>query len=250
MIRAAARDFDFPEPPTTVHDLTQAEAYLRRLIAHVDDRDWARGFELRVGAKQADWTPDQVKAFADHNMARPMRDTDKHLKPLSAFRVERLRLEPPIDDACVRTFADATLAMMVSTIVNRRRPAGGDAAVPITVCGILATGWLLCAPDVSREDRIVLVTAMARAEPLYGWIVGADMFVHSIDGTTSVSTTRDAVGVHFGTRTTRGFLRRMYTFVEGRAVFAEPASDLFNEITQVTDPYAFVFAPPTKGPPS
>lgn len=242
LIRAAAIDFGFPEPPSVVTNTAEAEGYLARLIAHVESRDLARGFELRVGVKQADWTPDQVKAFRDSLDSRPRRDIERDLKPLSAFRVERLRLDRAIDDACLRAFVDAHLALLVG-----RRQANGAEELPIIACGILSTGWLLCA-EVARADRIGFVTTMARTEPLYGWIVAADMFIHVADVGEGKASKEDVIGVHYGTRTSRGFRSRRYAVVNGRGVFEPERQELFGEDgARVEDPYAFVFMPPTKG---
>ena len=245
MIEAAATDFDYPPPPSSVQSVAAAGVYLRQLIAHVESRDLARGFELRVAAKQADWTPDQVQAFAEHMRARPRRDPDQFRKPFNAFKVATLKVTPPIDDAALRSFVDATMQHMIN--LRLAEPAG---AIPLLVGGLTTNAELLTT-TVDRDDRIPFITLLARTQPLFGWFVASDMFIHSINvGDHKSATKQDAIGVHFGTRTSRGFLVRPYAVVDGAVQLQPVREDLFTVAgANIDDPYAFVFQPPTTGTP-
>jgi len=244
LIEAAARDFKFREPPP-VSTVDEAGAYLHELIGHVESRDLARGFELRVGCKQADWTPDMVDAFAKSMMGRPRRDPDRFTKPFSVYEVALVTMPAPVDDAALRLVVDATLQSMIDLRVQ-----GPAAELPLLVGGLLTTGELITT-TVDRDDRIAFVTAMARNKPLYGWFVASDMFIHAINtGDTKSASKQDAIGIHFGTRTVRGFLVQPYN-IRGGAVHLLPRrEDFFQVAGKVEDPYAFIFAPPTSGVPS
>jgi hypothetical protein len=245
LIDAAARDFAFAVRPSTVTNTAEAAAYLQTLIAHVDSHDLARGFELRVGTKQSEWTPDMVDAFKRWMTERPRRDPDQFAQPFNVFKVASLKVPPPIDDATLRRFVDNTLEYFVGM-----RTAAPTTELPLLVGGLLSTAELLTT-TVDRADRIPFITAMARTKPLYGWFVASDMFIHSINvGETKSASKQDVIGIHFGTRTVRGFLVQPYNVVGGRVEWLPVREDLFQKGAQVDDPYAFVFAPATTGAPS
>src|SRR5262245_16559859 len=63
-IRAAAITYDFRGKRPGESD----KRYRDAVIAHVETRDMARAHELRVGKRQADWTPAEAQAFADRMM--------------------------------------------------------------------------------------------------------------------------------------------------------------------------------------
>lgn len=249
IIEAAAKDFGYDPPPATAKTEAEAERYLKGLIAHVESRDLARGFELRVGERQPNWTPDMVEAFQRSMSDRPRRDPDKFRKPFNAFHVATVKVSPPIDDAALRRFVDSTMQHLINL-----RLASATATLPLLVAGLTTTGELLSS-SVDRDDRIPFVTMLARTQPLYGWLVASDMFIHAINvGEVKSASKQDAIGVHFGTRTMRGFLVRPYDVVDGVVQLQPQREDWFDVQRRgdggIEDPYAFVFAPPTSGQPS
>lgn len=190
LIEAAAHDFQFRPP----EGKDEAKAYLLALIEHVESRDLARGFELRVGTKQADWTPEMVDSFKASMTRRPRRDPERFRKPFNIFKIATVKVEPPIDDATLRRFVDGTLQHMIN--LRTEAPA---AELPLLVGGLTTDAELLTT-TVARADRIAFITAMARHEPLFGWFVASDMFIHSIEmGEVKRASKQDVIGIHFGT---------------------------------------------------
>ncbi len=252
MIMAAAIKYNFRQPT----DPTPAgvAAYVRDLIAHVNSRDWAAAHELRIGKPQAEWTPDDANGFA--RLLKGKTRTDHELDPgVHRFQGFDFGDGFPVTEACLRELANDSLTDLMDM---RRKDATKE--LPILAVVLLTTGGArLLLPG--SNDRIGLLKHLARTEPVFGFALTFDSWMHELtvaDTEKDLSPTswqtdqrrigkatkRDALVQHIITRDLRLIRRRTYGFEGTRAVFDEPAPpdiDVRVQGPTVDDPYAELF---------
>jgi len=106
----------------------------------------------------------------------------------------------------------------------------------------------------SSDDRIAVVKALARTQPVFGFAITFDAWAHQI--TVGLRAQKvDNLVQHVITRDLRLIKRRPYRVADGRAVFDDPPPadlDGRGEGPHLDDPYAeiFVTVPPSTGAPS
>jgi hypothetical protein len=214
--------------------------YMAALIAHVADRDLAMAHELRVGRRQAEWTPDDVAQFRELMLAthRPPRET---LGPRTSLMVMDAGYTDPTDDAL-----DALAEAGLVAYVERKTEAPTDTP-PIMATVLLATGQVLIT-QADRGDRVAILKTVARELPVFGFFLCCDVFIHEIPvaGEPGTGQKREALVLHLGTRERRVMMVRPYQVIAGRAVFADPPPPNIDKRDPgtVVDPYATVFAAP------
>lgn len=220
-------------------------AYAAAVIAHVHSRDYAAAHELRLNKPQADWTPADVDGFVAHLTGLPgARDTftPGDFQMLPGLTIGQF----PVTEAAVMEIAGKGLEAMMEM---RRADPTRELAIIGSV--LLMNGDLLTLP-LPRGDRIAWLKHLARTEPVFGFVLAADVFIHAIS-VDKVATKRDALLVHLGTRDLRVMKRRPYQVVNGRVEFEHPPPpdvDVRDPTVTVNDPYAsiFVSVPPSRTP--
>jgi hypothetical protein len=110
---------------------------------------------------------------------------------------------------------------------------------------LLVTGAKLTTV-VNSNDRIAAIKGLAKSQPVFGYAVTADAWMHSISKDTHVATKHDVILTQTGTRTMRHMLRHPYAVVNGVARFDDLIDlDLRDPSTfeggEMEDPYADVF---------
>ena len=222
--------------------------YLGDLLHHVESRDFAAAHELRVGRRQADWTPADVQAFHDH-MSRRQHGPLEDLPP-GTFVAAALELGPvEVSPAGLLEYATEWLDTVVG--MRTRRPTG---ELLIVASVVLLNGRAL-ATQVGRAERVAVVKALARSQPVFGFVVVCDVFIHGIDTVHGQASKQDAILCHVGTREMRIMKIRPYALEHGKAVFVDPPPPDVDKATEaglIQDPYAgiFVSVPTPTGRPS
>lgn len=220
-------------------------AYLRALIQHVAQHDYAAAHELRVGKPQAEWTPADVTSF-EASMRRR--------QPKTEFAADET--PPVIQGLAISGFAVTEASLLdlartgLETMMQRRRDHPHD-NLPIFVSVLLEHGEWLTTPATS-DDRIAVIKHLARSLPVFGFFVVFDAFIHQITVNQSAGKV-DAILGQLGTRDRRLLLRRPYHLVGGVAVFDDPPPadvDVRADPFRADDPYAeiFVSTPPVRRP--
>jgi hypothetical protein len=238
LLQAAAKKYEFPAPTTA--DLANPEAYERALIAHVHKRDYAAAHELRIGKVQADWTPAEVDGF--ERLLRGMPRAAHELDPgVHAFHGLDFGDGFPVTVACLTELASDTLQALVA--MRRESP---TKQLPIFAVVLLTTGQArLLTP--SSDARIAVLKALARTQPVFGFALTFDAFMHQfIAG--SQARKVDTIVQHLITRDLRLIKRRPYRLDSARAVFDEPPpEDLDGRVEgpDLDDPYAEIFVLPS-----
>jgi len=221
--------------------------YLGDLVQHVEQRDFAAAHELRVGRRQADWTKADVQAFHEHLNRRGWHGPSEDLPPGVTVRPALEIGIAEVSEAGLLAYATEMLDALVD--LRKRRPTG---ELWIAASVVLTDGRAL-ATFVSRGDRVAVIKALARTQPVFGFVVACDVFIHGIDTRRGEATKQDAIIAHVGTREIRLIKVRPYALEHGQAVFVDPPPPDIDKAAEVcSDPYAgiFVTVPPPTGPPS
>jgi len=220
------------------------EAYRAALIEHVECRDYATAHELRVGRRQSAWTDADLEAFRRHMLER-RGEPRQELPPGTVLVGGVIGGEFEATEDGLLSLARTALAAFVDM---RRRDPGAE--LPILAHVLLTTGEAWVTP-VGRRDRVAVLRYLAREGPVFGYVLCADTFIHSIpaEGHPGRAMKTDALVVHVGTRDLRRMMVRPYTVRDGRAVFNDPPPpdvDKRKEGGWIDhDPYATVFVTAT-----
>jgi hypothetical protein len=222
-------------------------AYRHALIEHVEARDFAAAHELRIGRAQADWTPEDVAAF--HARITSLPGARREFDPDRPFAL-RVMMDPG-----PYATTDESLLALARRVVDLhcdKRVAQPREELPI-VAGVLMQSGEVAYTFVDRGERIAVLRALARTQPVYGFLLAFDAFVHMIDTATKRATKRDAILCQVGTREMRRTLQRIYRVEDDRAIFDPTSPDIEgSDLRNGVDPYAdiFVSVPPPTGAPS
>lgn len=223
--------------------------YLAALVAHVEQRDYAAAHELRVGRPQAQWTQADVDSFTAHMKQRWGRAVDHSPETLmeDAYEFSMAVDGMPVSADALIKAGETALEFLIE-----RRQVDPAAELPCLLQVLLTDGRCLMAP-VHPDDRVALVKAVVQREPVFGFVVIADVFIHALGPTTA--TKRDALVCHIGTREMRRMLVRPYDVRDGHAHFdpdPPPMERFDGTVNKVYDPYAevFVSVPLPSGEPS
>lgn len=219
------------------------EQYRQAVITFLETRDWAASFEVRLGKTQNQWTPAEVKQFAEHLLSRRR---PSGVQPASALFVE-------LEDVVMPCTIDALLEISHVALddLAKRRRADHQEELPIVVY-ILRLDGCVGITTCSSNNRISVLKVAIQTLPVYGYVLAFDAFVHEIKEGTAKK--RDALMTHIGTRDDRRVVKRTYTVTGSRVVFdAEQVIDFKTPTTvegepqSFTDPYAelFVSVPPS-----
>jgi hypothetical protein len=220
-------------------------AYIHAVVHHIADHDWALAFEIRLGRRQADWTPADTKLFKDYAMSLRPPSAEKQPADLRVGVIERGGLWPTTDEA-MRTILDELMALQIETRVKWPQK-----DVPIMIGVLMMTGDLLLMP-VHRGDRIAAIKYLARNAPVHGFVLAFDAFMHIVSADPMTAQPNkapekiDCIIGHMGTRTTRLMMRRPYRYVDDRRrVEVDPPLEDIDPRSQmlqgVEDPYAEIF---------
>jgi len=209
------------------------EAYRAALVEFLESRDFALGHEIRVGRAQADWTPEDVKAFRENIEREHYRGPGRDVEALEMLGTESGEWEPT--DASMWVIFNELLSMMRDWKIEDP----GRVLFP-HIAALMTNGQLFSAP-VERRDRKGALRMLTKHGPCYGWVVVADAFMHLITED-KTATKQDVILGHMGTRTTRVIKNLLYRYVDGRPVFDPTPQewDLRNMPPgeQIEDPYA------------
>jgi hypothetical protein len=237
LISHALTMYPFRDPQPDESD----EHYMHAVVAHVRAHDMGLAFELVVGRRQADWTPDQVTAFHDFMTADFVGPREDFTTPqtIIGLRIKGV----PISPESLRAQAERDLAFMMGQ--RTRRPTETPA---IMVSVLDEQGEYRTTVVPNRDDRLATLKALVRKFPVYGFVVVADIFLHSVDKATNHARKQDALIAHVGTRDRLYMLLRPYHVTPQGVVFDPPMPDL--EMTaDMVSVYrdVFVTVPPTSG---
>lgn len=213
-------------------------AYITAAVTHVAQHDWALSFEIRLGRRQADWTPADTKLFKDYVMVLRPPAAEKQPADVRIGKVIAGGTWPVTDDA-MRAILDE---LMAEHIEARVRSPQRD--IPIIVGVLLMTGDLVLM-DVHRGDRVAAIKYLARNAPVYGYVIAFDAFMHILPATDDdpkPPEKHDCILGHMGTRTIRLTARRPYRYVDNRRrVEVDPPMEDILPPHYVGDPYAEIF---------
>lgn len=221
-----------------------AAAYRHALIDHVESRDFAAAFELRIGKPQAEWAPDDVHDFKTRifKIPRVRQEFAPGQTPIG-LPVVCVAGDGTASDELLFKLADNGLAAVID-----RRIAEPAWEVPVLISALLTDGTLM-ATSSARGNRVAVLKYLARNTPLFGYFIAADMFLHQI--TVGKSATKaEGIIMHVGTRERRLVRIATYERTPAGIVFA-PTKDMVPNAGD-EDPYAEVFVsvpPPPAGPP-
>ncbi len=238
MIVDAVAKYEF-RLPTREEDKLE---YIKELIRHVDKRDWSAAHELRVGRRQVDWTPEDVKLFHEQfgHGHRGVRDTFKS-NPTSFVYVEHKK-SYETSDAGLMELANKELDIYASMRVDKptkQLPA---------VCCVLDTTGSVRSTISDPEDRIAIVKTLDKIQPIFGFVVIIDAYRHAVDIVVGKATKVDSIVCHIGSRTLRRILSRDYKIENDVVIFTgetEENPSFDNPKMKMTqDPYAQIFAMP------
>src|SRR5215467_12510562 len=134
--------------------------YIAAVVEHVKSRDYGSAFEIIYGARQANWTPEEVCAFHDYLRDHHQPDHTPPANPndLSVGRIEHGGIWNTTDDT-MEQILDET----INTVWDMRRHAP-SAETPILVGVLMLTGDLVIT-TVDRGDRIKVLKVLARDGP-------------------------------------------------------------------------------------
>jgi len=231
--------------PRRAHE--SPEAYRDALIAFVDERDLSAAHELRVGRRQAEWTPADVAAFQATAMAPGRRQPRQVGIRGEVLFGDHEQIEPT--EAAALALFDRGLGR-----VREMREDKPEAPLPLFAVVVLFTGEAISCVFTDRGDRVAVIKALARNLPVFAFCVIGDAFIHAIRESDTATKT-DALIAQIGTREWRIVRARPYHVEAGRAVFDPPPADIDSRTTTGRidgDVYAeiFVSVPPSAAPPS
>ncbi len=211
----------------------RAADYLAALIDHVQSRDLAAGHELRLGKRQADWTPAEGLAFSERMRALPGPREDG-----IRGRFTQVRDPGPYDvtEAQLITLARRGITALVK--LRERKP---HREVPIFGSVLLTTGAVITT-SMKRDDRIAVLKHLARTEPVFGFFNVFDAYLHQVhEG--GRATKQDGIMANVGTREMRRTLVQPYHYAGNIVVLDEALPDIdFREPhVEAQDPYASIF---------
>jgi hypothetical protein len=224
-----------------------AEQYAAALITHLENEDWAMAHEVRVGRRQADWTPEDVESFRQRMLGRHRRPRPDVHKEVHAAEIPMV-----IEDGRFTLSEDAMVGLAHQGLASmtRMRKNNPGRSLLIMVSAMLSTGKMITAA-VNRDDRVSLLKHMAKEVPVYGYLVVADTFVHHLPvaGQPGLPTKQDALVAHVGTREIRRMIVRPYTYSADRTRVTfdpNPPPDVDKRGPGVEhDPYAEIFTAPS-----
>lgn len=224
------------------------DAYRRKLIAHVSDRDLAAGHELRVDRLQADWTREDVESFTQRHTTDLRMPREDVRGDVILIPDDGTRTEPT--DAALLAICDRNLSAMLAM-----RAADPRRDIRILASVLLMNGQTISAVVADRSDRVAVIKQMARHLPVFGYVLVADCFIHSVDTSRGVATKTDAFIAHVGTRELRlTRVRPYHVDASGTVVVDPPREDITpaSDWKVAHDPYAaiFVSVPASTGAPS
>jgi len=220
------------------------DAYRAALIPYLEVRDWAAAYEVRLDRPQAEWTPAETQAFADHILSHKRPPAMEFDPGLHAFVVGELPSVGPASLDALIALAECALRSVTAT--RAERP---TAEIPILCTALLMDGRSLStATDPGR--RLAFLNAVIRHAPVFGYIVATDAFLHLIDKITGTASKRDGFIVHLGTHDgARQMWQVPYRIEDGRVLFAPRVVLAGEEFRKGCghDPYAelFVSVPPS-----
>jgi hypothetical protein len=221
-----------------------AAAYRNALITHVEVRDFSAAHELRVGKVQAAWTKDEIAQFRDRilRMPGPQREFAPGTEPFALAIVGTEPGSEAVTEANLRALAERGL----NGLIDHRREEP-EWECPIYISVLLWNGALLTTVT-QRQNRVAVIKHLARNAPVFGFFVGADMFLHSFSKDTAQR--QEGILMHLGTRELRVTRVATYTRTAAGIVFAAPF-EMDMRQPNVEDPYSEIFvsgAPPTGRP--
>jgi len=226
------------------------EHYREQLIDHVENRNVAAAFELRLGRKRADWTQADQEAFRTYLLQMWRGGPSDHFSgPVRAFQVVET-MGNPVNDESLRRLARVTLDFAHETRLN-----GATQELPV-IASVLCTDGRFLSTYASRDERKAILKLWIDTEPVFGYVMFSDAYIHRLDldptsHAVKDTTTTDALMMHVGSRTG---LRELYTWVyrlEGKvatagAIFETPEPVVMDKSKEQTqDPYADLFASAT-----
>lgn len=250
LILAAVEKHRFTEPPPT--DAAAVDGWFRRLVAHVEQRDWADAFEILIGRRRADWTADDCAAFVARRAASP--------GPRLEFGADDVRQLSGVMDSARYACTTATLKRLarrgLGALAHMRRDEP-RAEFPVFVSLLMADGRLMSL-RCNSDDRVAVVKHFARHEPLFAYFVVFDAYsyVVNVDPAAPRTEQRDALMCQAGSRDTRWLFRRLYRVEGDRVIFDAPTPEELDltgdDLKNIRDPWAeiFVSVPPSTAPPS
>jgi hypothetical protein len=211
--------------------------YVYALIAHVETRDLAAGFELRIGKCQADWNAEEIAAFT-RRMTDPTFIMPRETLPIGSAIPCMCTPGNEVSDANFLRLAEHGLDALCQMRGN-----DPDGTLPIIANVLLTTGELLTAA-VDRDDRVAFLKVMTRTRPVFGFFLVADLWTHLV--TEDQATKGEAIVVQIGTRERRLTKIRAYTRDDaGGIVFTRPhPDDVIDSKTEdgvLLDAYASIF---------
>lgn len=218
-----------------------AGAYLAAVIAHVKARDWAAAHELAVGRPQAEWTRADVEAFRREREAKYRWPSERSVQPDFTMTLPH---RYPTTEAGLRTVATRGM----EGYIRLRREKDADVNL-VPIVNVLLTSGEVRICSTARDDRIAVLKWLAREEPVFGYILLADVFIHGIAADDASASRQDALLAHLGTRELRLVWTRPYVW-RGRRLEVAPLReiDLRKEGPNAVDPYAGIFVSvPTTG---
>ena len=220
------------------------DAYRDAVIAHLDRYCTSAAYELRFGAPQAEWTDAQRNTFKDDLLGRWQKPgtgpSDYFHRPVTVLEGFQTQGRSVTDDELRRLANDA-----INVLVAWRTEARDD-NLPVVASVLLIDGRQFTA-FVDAFDRKAILNTWAATEPVYGYFLVADSFLHriNVDKTTQDATkteTVDALICHIGSRSgIRRLVTRPYTVRHGRVEWELP-EDHDKTANLAGDPYADIFA--------
>ena len=242
LVARAITKHQFLEPPPLLSASGDAvKQWMRNLVAHVEQRDWADAFEIMIGKDQADWSPEDVQAFADRRMKPDRPRAKREFGPNEFFAVPAIEERGRDHYECSPDSVMALAAKGLAWFVDERKRAP-TRELPILASILLMDGHTLTAACDS-ENRIAVIKHLARTRPVYGFWLIFDAFVHAMElGPQAKATKRDCLICQLGTRDMRRMMRRTYEVLHGVAVFDPAVEDLDDDaVRSGEDPYAEIF---------
>jgi hypothetical protein len=108
---------------------------------------------------------------------------------------------------------------------------------------LLTSGQFLTAV-VSTDDRKALLKAWIESLPVYGYVLTADAYMHSVDLDGTKTSTTEGFISHIGSRSgMRHLIVQLYRR-EGDAIVVERREEFNKSEQEMKDPYADLFAAP------
>jgi len=215
--------------------------YQAAVAAYVEERDWSAAHEVRLQKPQAEWSAADREGFVDRLKRQPMPSMEfgrgVHAFPMIAT--------PFRGEATWQLLVE--LAARGLEAVTERRTREPAWSCPVLISALTLDHRLLTT-GTSPPQRLALLKSLIRREPIFGYVVVVDTFLHSVSPGGALK--QDAFVVHLGSRVgSREMWVARYAVADGIVTF-EPRRviDLRTEAGPDTqDPYAelFVSVPPS-----